>query len=93
MIGKLFKGIFGSATEPKSQAAPPILYDGYEIIAEPRSAGGQWQIAGRIEKEIDGERKVHVFVRADTLPSSDEAATHMVRKAKLLIDQQGSSIF
>jgi hypothetical protein len=93
MIGKLFRGLFGSATKPDSQAAPSVLYDGYEIIAEPRSAGGQWQIAGRIEKEIDGERKVHVFVRADIMPNSEEAATHMIRKAKLLIDQQGSSIF
>ncbi|WP_153768081.1 HlyU family transcriptional regulator [Labrenzia sp. CE80] len=95
MFGKVIKGLFGSssASEPKTKALPPVLYDGFEIIAEPRPSGGQWQVAGQIEKDIDGERKVHVFVRADTMPTSDEAAEHTIRKAKLLIDQQGPALF
>ncbi|WP_417671950.1 HlyU family transcriptional regulator [Roseibium sp.] len=95
MFGKLIKGLFGSSGEggSKSKAAAPVLYDGYEIIAEPTSNAGQWQVAGRIEKDVDGTRKVHTFIRADTLPSADEAAEQMVRKAKVLIDQQGASIF
>ncbi|MEJ8472662.1 HlyU family transcriptional regulator [Roseibium algae] len=94
MLGKLFKGLFGSSNETiKSTASAAVLYDGYEIISDPRQIGGQWQIAGRIEKEDAGERKVHMFIRADTLPNADEASEHMVRKAKLLIDQQGSKIF
>ncbi|WP_150523930.1 HlyU family transcriptional regulator [Roseibium sediminis] len=95
MIGKLLKGLFGSGdgSGKKGSSRPAELYEGYEIIAEPRPAGGQWQVAGRIEKDAGEERKVHVFVRADTMPSEDEAATHMVRKAKVMIDQQGDSIF
>lgn len=93
MIGKLIKGIFGGSAEPKSTANPPVTYDSFEIIAEPKSAGGQWQVAGRIEKEIAGERKTHTFIRADTMPSQDEAASEMLRKAKVMIDQQGDSIF
>lgn len=95
MIGKLLKGLFGSGdgADKKGSSRPAELYEGYEIIAEPRPTGGQWQVAGRIEKVSGEERKVHVFVRADTMPNEDEAATHMVRKAKVMIDQQGDSIF
>jgi len=95
MIGKLLKGLFGSgeAGGKKSSSRPPETYEGFEIIAEPKPAGGQWQVAGRIEKSVGEERKVHTFLRADTMPTEDEAASHMVRKAKVMIDQQGDSIF
>lgn len=95
MIGKLVKSLFGGGDGPqkKSSGHPPVVYDGYEIIAEPRQASGQWQVSGRIEKDIDGTRKVHDFIRADTLPSEEEAANHTVRKAKMMIDQQGDTIF
>lgn len=91
MLGKIFSSLFGG--KPESATVEPVLHDGYEIFAEPRPAGAQWQIAGRIEKEIDGERKTHVFIRADTMPSTDEAVEHMVRKAKVMIDQQGERLF
>ena len=94
MIGTFFKRLFGGSTEPKqAEPKPPVLYEGYEIIAEPQLANGQWQIAGRIEKESDGSRKVHIFLRADTLPDEEEAAAQTLRKAKLMIDQQGDRIF
>lgn len=95
MFGKLLKGLFsgGQSSEPKTETVATVVHEGFEIIAEPRQMGGQWQVAGRIEKEIDGDRKVHVFIRADTLPSANEAADHMIRKAKIMIDQQGSAIF
>ncbi len=93
MLGNILKGLFGTSEKASRPAVEPVLYDGYEIFAEPRSAGGQWQVAGRIEKDVEGDRKSHVFIRADTMPSADEARAHMIRKAKVLIDQQGSSIF
>ncbi|WP_417686439.1 HlyU family transcriptional regulator [Roseibium sp.] len=95
MLGKLIKGLFGSSAggPARSAAAAPVLYDGYEIIADPMASNGQWQVAGRIEKDVEGERKVHTFIRADTMPTSEEAAEHMVRKAKVMIDQQGAGIF
>lgn len=95
MIGTFFKRLFGggSAKPKQAEPKPPVLYEGYEIIAEPQLTNGQWQVAGRIEKEIGDTRKVHIFIRADTLPDEEEAVTHTLRKAKLLIDQQGDRIF
>lgn len=94
MIGGFFKNLFGG--EKQGQAAkadPPVLYDGFEIVCEPKTVNGQWQVSGRIEKEIDGERKVHIFIRADLLPSAEDAARETQRKAKVMIDQQGDAIF
>ncbi len=96
MLGRIFSSLFGSSGEEKPKAASQtttVEYNGYQIIAEPRSSGGQWQVAGRIEKTFGEETKQHVFVRADTLPDADGAADEMVRKAKMMIDQQGDTIF
>lgn len=93
MLGKLLGGLFGGKEGAPAKAAEALEYEGYSIYAEPRSQGGQWQVAGRIEKAGDGEPKVHVLIRADLLPSKDEAAEVTIRKAKLMIDQQGDGIF
>jgi len=97
MIGNLLKGLFGGGDkapkEPKVSTHPAVTYDKYEIIPEPQQVSSQWQLRGRIEKDFDGERKSHLFIRADTLPSEEEAVSQMVRKAKLTIDQQGDRIF
>lgn len=94
MLTKLLKGLFSStpaATEDKPDDA--VEHEGYRIIVAPMRNGSQWQIAGRIEREIDGETRSHTFIRADTMSSRDEAAEHTLRKARLLIDQQGDAIF
>ncbi|MFN4168296.1 MAG: HlyU family transcriptional regulator [Pannonibacter phragmitetus] len=95
MLGKLFGSLFkgGSAAEAAPAAAATEDYKSCRIVAEPRQAGSQWQIAGRILKEIDGEDHEPRFIRADQLPTRDEAAEFTIRKAKLLIDQQGDLIF
>ncbi len=95
MLGKLFGSLFkgGSTAEAAPAAAATEDYKSCRIVAEPRQAGSQWQIAGRILKEIDGEDREHRFIRADQLPTRDEAAEFTIRKAKLLIDQQGDLIF
>lgn len=94
MLGNLFKSMFGSSGETKAaSSAAEVTYDSFQIIAEPQSAGGQWQVRGRIEKQVGDELKSHTFIRADTLPSETEAANEMIRKAKLMIDQQGDAIF
>ncbi|SHM29375.1 HlyU family transcriptional regulator [Roseibium suaedae] len=94
MLGGLMKRLLGSSEPkaPKEEAA--IAYKDFDIIPAPRNVNGQWQIAGRIEKDgPDGTRLVHQFIRADTLPSEKDAIVNMVRKAKLVIDQQGQSLF
>ncbi|MBO6894190.1 MAG: transcriptional regulator [Roseibium sp.] len=94
MIGKIFKTLFGSSGEGKSSKKSTVVeYDSFRIIAAPMSTNGQWQVAGRIEKTFGEETKVHQFIRADTMPAEADAANEMVRKAKMMIDQQGDTIF
>lgn len=94
MLGGLMKRLFGSAEADAPKEAAAVTYKEFEIIPAPRQINGQWQIAGRIEKiGPDGTRKVHQFIRADTLPSENDAIENMVRKAKLAVDQQGESLF
>ena len=57
------------------------------------SVGSEYQLAGRIEKEIGGELKVHEFVRADRLSSRDEATSFALAKARQIIDEQGDGLF
>lgn len=95
MLGKMFKSLFSSSGDGKKSASKAVMadYDGFLIIAEPQQNNGQWQVSGRIEK-TDGETtRVHRFIRADTLPDETGAANEMIRKAKMMIDQMGESIF
>ncbi|MEP3048304.1 MAG: HlyU family transcriptional regulator [Roseibium sp.] len=94
MLGKLLKGLFSSSGDGSSSAkSVSVDYDHFQIIADPKSAGGQWQVAGRIEKQVGEELKSHTFIRADMLPNETDAANEMIRKAKMMIDQQGDTIF
>ena len=68
-------------------------YKGYLIYPEPREEGGQYRLAGRICKEINGEMKTHLFIRSDLLPSKDDATAFMIRKAQMFIDQSGDQMF
>lgn len=93
MLGKLIKGLFGTEKASAPKASKVEVYEGYRIIAEPRSSQSQWQVAGRIELDRGEETLVHVFIRADVMPSEADAANEMIRKARLMIDQQGETIF
>lgn len=86
----IFSKLFGG--KPKPQAEPE-LHNDYRIFAEPQSEQGGFRIAARIEKDVDGDTKTHMMIRADKCQSMDEATTTSVLKAKMLIDQQGDSIF
>jgi len=87
----IFSKLFG-ASKPKPQAEPE-LHNTYRIYAEPQSEQGGFRVAARIEKDVDGEVKTHLMIRADKCQSMEEAMTTSVRKAKILIDQQGELIF
>jgi hypothetical protein len=80
----------GKADTP---AAPVAEHNGYRIIAAPMKAGGQFRIAGTIEKETPDGVKRHEFIRADTYANWDDAVAVTTSKAKLIIDQQGDGIF
>jgi len=93
-----WKTLFGGGPASSHAAAAPqgepVEYNGYVIRPAPfRNAGGQYQTAGSIEKDVDGVRKEHRFIRADSHASLEEATTFTVAKARQIVDLQGDRIF
>lgn len=87
-----FSRLFAGSPSEKPEAEP-VLHDGFRIFVDPIKESAGFRVAARIEKEIGGEVRTYQMVRADMLPSAEAAAEMTLRKAKLLIDQQGESIF
>ncbi|MEJ2764863.1 HlyU family transcriptional regulator [Photobacterium sp. MCCC 1A19761] len=88
-----FSKLFGLDKEKKVVEAEPVEYEGYLIYPEPIAENGQYRIAGRICKEIEGELRTHQFIRSDLLASKQDAEEFMLNKAKMFIDQTGDSMF
>ena len=86
LLSRLFGG--SSAKEPE-----PETYNDYRIFVEPMNEGGSYRIGARIEKDIAGETKTHMMIRADSYNAIDTANEASLTKAKMLIDQQGDRIF
>jgi hypothetical protein len=82
--------LFGGGTEPQKE---PETYKDFRIFPEPQSGAGGYRIAARIEKEVGGETRTHLLLRADTVQNVEEAEAFSVRKAKQLIDEQGERLF
>jgi hypothetical protein len=91
LLSKLFGG--KSNSDAKAKEVEPELYKDFLIFPEPVKASGGFRIAARIEKDIDGEVKVHNLMRVDTLASQDEAAQASINKSKVFIDQMGERVF
>jgi hypothetical protein len=88
------KRLFGGGGSPAPEAAPKAeSYSGYAISATPYQENGQWQMCGVIEKEFDGVRKSHRFVRADRFAGREEAEQFTLAKARQIVDQNGDRIF
>jgi hypothetical protein len=97
MFSKL-KAMFGGGggREPSAADAPEmeaIEYNGYRIRPAPYKSNGQYQTAGVIEKDFPDGVKQQRFIRAETHPALDDAATFAISKAKQIIDQQGDRLF
>ena len=75
------------------KAAEPVEYNGFVIRAAPFKNEGRYQTAGIIEREIEGVRREHRFVRADAFASYDDAVTFTLSKARQLVDLQGERMF
>ena len=88
----LLSRLFGGSSGSKSNVEPASFQD-FSIFVEPERTDGGYRIAAGIEKEIGGEVKTHRMIRADTCNSLDEASDLTLAKAKILIEQQGESIF
>ena len=90
-----WKRLFGSSASGASGsfAGESREFDGHVIYAEPVKDNGQWRLAGRITKEIDGATKEHKFVRADLFSSREDAVSIAFQKGELIIRQTGKSLF
>ncbi|EKO3963956.1 transcriptional regulator [Vibrio fluvialis] len=89
----LFSRLFGGKSDNQIEVVQPVEYKGFLIYQEPLAEGGQYRIAGRITKEVDGELKTHRFIRSDVLPSKEDAKELMLKKAQMFIDQMSGQIF
>ncbi|MBB3945865.1 hypothetical protein GGQ73_001800 [Rhizobium skierniewicense] len=95
-FSKLFSA-FGSSpsddAQKKTEPSEGHPYKDFIICATPMKEGGQFRLAGRIEKTVGDETLVHEFVRADVFTSHQDAVDFAVRKAQLIIDQSGATLF
>ena len=91
----LLSRLFGrrDTGDTPAAAGPAEDYEGFTVTPAPVSEGGKWRIGAVIEKEVDGARKTHRLIRADTLESAEAAAAASLAKARMLIDQQGERLF
>ncbi|MEC9343676.1 MAG: HlyU family transcriptional regulator [Pseudomonadota bacterium] len=87
------KKLFGGKSGASGPSAEPVEHEGYFILPAPVAEGGQYRVCATISKEIDGEMKEHRLIRADLLPSAEEAVETTLRKAKQIIREQGDRIF
>jgi hypothetical protein len=81
------------AAKTAAQAADPVEYKGYVIVAAPYKNNGHYQTAGTIAREIGGVRKEHRFIRADAYASYDDAVNFTLNKARQIVDLQGERMF
>ncbi len=101
MAGKLtglFGKLFGGGGEAPAETAEGERgeaedYNGFKIYPAPKPSGSQWNLAGYVAKEVDGEVKEHYFIRADTYASKDDAVRYSLRKGRQLVDEQGAKLF
>ncbi len=92
-----WKKLFGMGEAGDASGGPKILgeesHEGYVIKALEMKAGSEYQLAGLIEKEIEGELKSSQFIRADRLASADMASSAAIEKGKQIIKEQGEALF
>lgn len=68
-------------------------YKGFLIKAIEMRAGSEYQLAGTIEKDVNGEHKSYQFVRADRIGNKDELVSMALAKGRQIIDEQGEGVF
>jgi len=91
-FSKLF-GRGGDQAPPAATKEETEAYNDLVLVAAPIQEGGQFRLAGRIEKR-DGERVlIRSFIRADLFSSRDDTVAAIFRKARQIIDQTGPSLF
>ena len=92
-LKKLFGGGGGEKAGDPGKPAKSLEHNGYTINATPYQEGGQWQTCGTVSKTVNGEAKLHRFVRADRFGDKESAADHSILKGQQMVDQLGDSMF
>ncbi len=88
------KKLFGAKGTGVSKGAfSPIEHKGYSITPSPIHENGQWRLQADISREVEGEVLTHRLIRADLLPSMEQAADASIQKAKQMIAEQGDGLF
>ena len=80
LLSRLFGGKSPKAPKPEARK-PSEEYKGFRITPDPIREGGQFRIAARIEKDVDGVLRTHQLIRADTTGSVDEAVAMSLAKS------------
>ncbi|OLP43635.1 HlyU family transcriptional regulator [Rhizobium oryziradicis] len=88
-----FSGASSGSEEKQAQPSEPVLHGDCRIYVEPLREGNQLRLAGRIEKDVNGEILTRTFIRADLFTSKEDAQDCTLRKAKMIIDQNGPALF
>ena len=86
-------GWFKSKKASKEAQLEWETYRGFRIAPTPSAEGGQYRVGGKIEKGEGEATRSYSFVRADLIPSKDEADSISLMKAKLMVDQLGDGLF
>lgn len=88
-----WKSLFGGKTKESSGSEELENYKGFSVTFVPMRNGSEFQLSGEISKEVGGETRVHRLIRADRCASEDLAKELTLKKAKLVIDEQGDQLF
>ncbi len=91
LLKKLFGGGDGGVAE--THQGEPEAYEGFDITPSPTREAQGWRVGGTITREVDGETRTHLFIRADVCSNLDEAVATSLAKAKRLVDEQGVRMF
>jgi hypothetical protein len=85
--------LFGLSGGSETAAGDAVEHEGYQIRPTPMPEGSQFRLAAVISKPFGAETREYRLIRADVFSSRDEAAEAAIRKAKLVIKEQGDRLF
>ncbi len=93
-----WKKLFGGGGDDAGKSIEPAVvgeesYKGFTVKAITMPVGSEFQLAGLIEKSVDGELRSYKFVRADRFSSREDVVSFSLAKGRQIIDEQGESVF
>lgn len=91
----LFGGGGGSdaGKEIEPQPVAEESYKGFVVKALIMPIGGEYQLAGQIEKKFGEELRIHKFIRADRMSSKEDVVSLALAKGRQIVDEQGDRMF